>query len=37
MSKNIKNLLVIVFLPIIIFIGIFVCIWENTKERLENK
>jgi len=29
MNKNLYNLLVLIFLPIIMFIGIFVCIYEE--------
>lgn len=31
MNKNLFNLLVLMFLPIIMFIGIFVCLWEENK------
>jgi len=29
MKNNTFNLLVLIFLPVIIFVGIFVCIWEE--------
>ena len=37
MNKNLINFLVLIFLPIIMFIGIFVCIYEEIKDRICKK
>jgi hypothetical protein len=35
-NSDLRNLLILMFLPIIMFIGIFVCIYEEIDEKISN-